>query len=115
MGRPFSKLKMPHFSRTQLITTLTMMMHTVQDNSDMELNRTMALSMFEVILRYYNLFTQAKGDKKLIQTCYNKAKGPKNDPRFAKYVVKFEELTRPPPLRRSARLLKRKPLIQESV
>lgn len=90
-------------------------MHTVQDNSDMELNRTMALSMFEVILRYYNLFTQAKGDKKLIQTCYNKAKGPKNDPRFAKYVVKFEELTRPPPLRRSARLLKRKPLIQESV
>ena len=115
MGRPFSKLKMPHFSRTQLITTLTMMMHTVQDNSDMELNRTMALSMFEVILRYYNLFTQAKGDKKLIQTCYNKAKGPKNDPRFAKYVVKFEELTRPPPLRRSARLLKRKPLIQESI
>ena len=115
MGRPFSKLKMPNFSRTQLITTLTMMMHTVQDNSDMELNRTMALSMFEVILRYYNLFTQAKGDKKLIQTCYNKAKGPKNDPRFAKYVVKFEELTRPPPLRRSARLLKRKPLIQESV
>ena len=115
MGRPFSKLKMPNFSRTQLITTLTMMMHTVQDNSDMELNRTMALSMFEVILRYYNLFTQAKGDKKLIQTCYNKAKGPKNDPRFAKYVVKFEELTRPPPLRRSARLLKRKPLIQESI
>ena len=115
MGRPFSKLKMPNFSRTQLITTLTMMMHTVQDNSDMELNRTMALSMFEVILRYYNLFTQAKGDKKLIQTCYNKAKGPKNDPRFAKYVVKFEELTRPPPLRRSARLLKRKPLIPESV
>ena len=109
------QIKMPNFSRTQLITTLTMMMHTVQDNSDMELNRTMALSMFEVILRYYNLFTQAKGDKKLIQTCYNKAKGPKNDPRFAKYVVKFEELTRPPPLRRSARLLKRKPLIQESV
>jgi hypothetical protein len=86
-----------------------MMLRTVENNLDM------ALSMFEVTLRYYNLFTQAKGDKKLIQTCYNKAKGPKNDPRFAKYVVKFEELTRPPPLRRSARLLKRKPLIQESV
>ena len=95
---------MSNFSRTQLITTLSMMMHTVQDNPDTELNRTMALSMFEVILRYYNLFTQGKGDKKLIQTCYNKAKGPKNDQRFAKYVVKFEELTREPPLRRSRRL-----------
>jgi len=94
---------MPHFSRTQLITTLTMMMHTVQDNSDMELNRTMALSMFEVILRYYNLLNR-EGDEKLIQTCYDKAKGPKNDHRFAKYAVKFEELTRPPPLRRSKRL-----------
>jgi hypothetical protein len=95
---------MPNFSRTQLITTLSMMLHTVQDNPDTELNRTMALSMFEVILRYYNLFTQGKGDKKLIHTCYDKAKGPKNDHRFAKYVAKFEELTRPPPLRRSARL-----------
>ena len=95
---------MPNFSRAQLITTLSMMLHTVQDNPDTELNRTMALSMFEVILRYYNLLTQGKGDKKLIQTCYNKAKGPKNDHRFAKYVVKFEELTRPPPLRRSKRL-----------
>ncbi len=95
---------MPNFSRTQLITTLSMMLHTVQDNPDMELNRTMALAMFEVILRYYNLFTHGKGDQKLIQTCYDKAKGPKNDHRFAKYVVKFEELTRPPPLRRSKRL-----------
>ena len=95
---------MPNFSRAQLITTLSMMLHTVQDNPDTELNRTMALSMFEVILRYYNLFTQGKGDKKLIQTCYDKAKGPKNDHRFAKYVAKFEELTRPPPLRRSKRL-----------
>ena len=94
---------MPNFSRTQLITTLSMMLHTVQDNPDTELNRTMALSMFEVTLRYYNLFTR-KGDKKLIQVCYDKAKGPKNDHRFAKYVAKFEELTRPPPLRRSARL-----------
>ena len=100
---------MPNFSRAQLITTLSMMLHTVQDNPDTELNRTMALSMFEVILRYYNLFTQGKRDKKLIQTCYDKAKGPKNDHRFAKYVAKFEELTRQPPLRRSARLLKRKP------
>jgi hypothetical protein len=45
-----------------------MMLRTVENNLDM------ALSMFEVTLRYYNLFTQAKGDKKLIQTCYNKAK-----------------------------------------
>ena len=95
---------MRKYTRAQLITTLSMMMHTVQDNPDTELNRTMALSMFEVILKYYNLFTQGKGDKKLIQTCYNKAKGPKNDQRFAKYVVKFEELTREPPLRRSRRL-----------
>ena len=95
---------MRKYTRAQLITTLSMMMHTVQDNPDTELNRTMALSMFEVILRYYNLFTQGKGDKKLIQTCYDKAKGPKNDHRFAKYVVKFEELTRKPPLRRSRRL-----------
>jgi hypothetical protein len=94
---------MPNFSRTQLITTLTMMLHTVQDNPDTELNRTMALAMFEVTLNYYNLFTRS-GDKKLIQACYDKAKGPKNDRRFAKYVVKFEELTRPQPLRRSKRL-----------
>jgi hypothetical protein len=61
--------------------------------------------MFEVILRYYNLFTEGCGDKKLIQTCYDKAKqGAKCDHKFAKYVVKFEELARPPPLRRSKRL-----------
>ena len=96
---------MPNFSRTDLITTLTMMMRTVENNLDAELNRTMAIAMFEVTLNYYNLFTQGKGDKKFIQTCYNKAKqGVKSDHKFAKYVVKFEELTRPPPLRRSARL-----------
>jgi len=94
---------MPNFSRTQLITTLSMMLNAVQDNTDMELNRTMALSMFEVTLRYYNLFTQS-GDKRFIQVCYDKAKGPKHDHRFVKYVAKFEELTRPPPLRRSRRL-----------
>ena len=94
---------MRNFTRADLITTLTVMLHTVEDNLDTELNRTMALSMFEVTLRYYNLFTR-KGDKKLIQVCYNKAKEPKNDHRFAKYVAKFEELTRPPPLRRSKRL-----------
>ena len=93
---------MRNFSRTDLITTLTMMMHTVQDNPDTELNRTMALSMFEVTLRYYNLFTQGSGDKKFIQTCYDKAK--EGGPKFVKYVHKFEELTRPPPLRRSKRL-----------
>ncbi len=66
---------MPKFSRTQLITTLTMMLHTVQDNPDTELNRTMAIAMFEVTLNYYNLFTR-KGDKKFIQACYDKAKRP---------------------------------------
>ena len=96
---------MHKYTRAELITTLTMMMHTIENNPDTELNRTMAIAMFEVILRYYNLFTQGKGDKKFIQTCYNKAKqGVKSDHKFAKYVVKFEELTRPPPLRRSARL-----------
>jgi hypothetical protein len=75
----------------------------------------MALSMFEVTLRYYHLLTQGKDDKKLIQTCYNKAKEGKNDHRFTKYVHRFEELTRPPPLRRSRRLLKYKPLILDNV
>ena len=106
---------MRKYTRTELITTLAMMLQTVENNTDMELNRTMAIAMFEVTLSYYNLFTQGKSDKKFIQTCYNKAKGPKNDPRFTKYVHKFEELTKEPPLRRSARLLKRKPLILDNV
>ena len=76
-------------------------MRTVENNLDRELNRTMALSMFEVILNYYNLFSR-EGDKKLIQVCYDKAK--QGGPKFAKYVVKFEELARPSPLRRSKRL-----------
>ena len=99
---------MRNFSRAELISTLSMMLCTVENNPDMEVRKTMALSMFEVTISYYNLLTQGKGDKKFIQTCYNKAKGPKNDHRFTKYVHKFEELTRPPPppLRRSARLLK---------
>jgi hypothetical protein len=95
---------MRKYTRTQLITTLTMMLRTVENNPDIEVCRTMALSMFEVTLSHYHLLTQSIGDNKLIQTCYNKAKERKNDHRFAKYVVKFEELTRPPPLRRSARL-----------
>ena len=96
---------MRKYTRAELLTTLKMMLDSVENNPDTELNRTMAIAMFEVILRYYNLFTQGKGDKKFIQTCYNKAKqGVKSDHKFAKYVVKFEELTRPPPLRRSARL-----------
>jgi len=98
----FSKLKMPNFSRTELITTLTMMIRTVENNPDREVCKTMALSMFEVTLNYYNLLIQKRGDMKLIQVCYDKAK--QGGPRFAKYVAKFEELTRPPPLRRSARL-----------
>ena len=96
---------MRSFSRTELITTLSMMLNAVQDNPDTELNRTMAVAMFEVTLRYYNLFRWGEGDKKFIQVCYDKAKeGAKRDHKFAKYVVKFEELTRPPPLRRSKRL-----------
>ena len=95
---------MRKYTRAELLTTLKMMLDSVENNPDTELNRTMAIAMFEVTLNYYNLFTQGKGDKKFIQTCYNKAKGPKNDPRFTKYVVKFEELTRKPPLRRSKRL-----------
>ena len=93
---------MPNFSRTELITTLTMMIRTVENNPDREVCKTMALSMFEVTLNYYNLLIQKRGDMKLIQVCYDKAK--QGGPRFAKYVAKFEELTRPPPLRRSARL-----------
>jgi hypothetical protein len=93
---------MPNFSRTELITTLAMMLHTVENNTDKEVNRTIALSMFEVTLSYYNLFTQGKGDKKFIQTCYNKAK--EGGPIFVKYVHKFEELIKEPPLRRSTRL-----------
>ena len=95
---------MLNFSRVDLITTLTMMLRTVENNPDMEVRKTMALSMFEVMLSHYHLFSWGKGDKKFIQTCYNKAKEPKNDTRFTKYVVKFEELTRPSPLRRSKRL-----------
>ena len=96
---------MPKYSRTQLITTLYMMLNTIQDDTNKELIKIISVSMFEVILRYYDLFTQGKGDKKLIQVCYDKAKeGAKCDHKFAKYVAKFEELTRPPPLRRSARL-----------
>ena len=94
---------MRNFSRTDLITTLAMMLHTVENNTDTELNRTMAIAMFEVTLRYYNLFTRS-GDKRFMQVCYDKAKGAKNDLRFTKYVHKFEELARPPPLRRSKRL-----------
>src|SRR6056300_1559734 len=95
---------MSKYTRTELITTLTMMLRTVENNPDVEVCRTMALSMFEVTLSHYHLLTQGSGDNKLIQTCYNKAKERKNDSRFIKYVHKFEELTRPPPLRRSARL-----------
>ena len=79
-------------------------MHTIENNPDTELNRTMAIVMFEVTLNYYNLFTQS-GDKRFIQVCYDKAK--QGGPRFAKYVAKFEELIKKPPLRRSARLAKR--------
>ena len=80
------------------------MLDTIQGDTNKELTRTMTVSMFEVILRYYNLFTK-ECDKKLIQVALDKAKdGARCDHRFVKYVAKFEELTRPPPLRRSARL-----------
>ena len=86
---------MSKYTRTELITTLTMMLRTVENNLDVEVCRTMALSMFEVTLNHYHLLTQESGDNKLIQTCYNKAKERKNDSRFIKYVHKFEELIRP--------------------
>lgn len=96
---------MPKYSRTQLITTLSMMLNTIQDDTNKELIKIITVSMFEVMLTYYDLFTQGKGDKKLIQVALDKAKeGAKCDHKFAKYVAKFEELTRPPPLRRSKRL-----------
>ena len=96
---------MRKYTRTQLITTLYMMLNTIQDDTNKELHKIIAMSMFEVILRYYDLFTQRKCDKKLIQVALDKAKeGAKCDHKFVKYVAKFEELTRPPPLRRSARL-----------
>ena len=99
---------MSKYTRTELITTLTMMLLTVENNPDVEVRRTMALSMFEVTLSHYHLLIQESGDKRLIQTCYNKAKERKNDSRFTKYVHKFEELTRPPPLRRSVRLARKR-------
>ena len=99
---------MSKYTRTELITTLTMMLRTVENNTDVEVCRTMALSMFEVTLSHYHLLIQGSGDNKLIQTCYNKAKERKNDSRFTKYVHKFEELTRPPPLRRSVRLARKR-------
>ena len=84
-----------------------MMLRIVENNGDV------ALSMFEVTLDYYNLFTQGEGDKRFIQVCHDKAK--QGGPKYAKYVHKFEELTRPPPLRRSKRLRKYKPLILDNV
>ena len=96
---------MRNFSRTELLTTLKMMLDTIQDDTNKELHKIIAMSMFEVILRYYDLFTQGKGDKKLIQVALDKAKeGAKCDHKFVKYVHKFEELTKEPPLRRSKRL-----------
>jgi hypothetical protein len=77
---------MSKYTRTELITTLTMMLRTVENNPDVEVRRTMALSMFEVTLSHYHLLIQESGDKRLIQTCYNKAKERKNDSRFTKYV-----------------------------
>ena len=96
---------MRKYTRAELLTTLYMMLNTIQDDTNKELHKIIAMSMFEVILRYYDLFTQRKCDKKLIQVALDKAKeGAKCDHKFVKYVAKFEELTRPPPLRRSARL-----------
>lgn len=97
---------MPKFSRDDLITTLKMMLDSVQDITDMEVRRTMALSMFEVTLVNRHFLTQ-QNDQKLIQVCYDKAREREGDPRFTTYVHKFEELIKKPPLRRSARLAKR--------
>jgi hypothetical protein len=49
---------MSKYTRADLITTLTMMLRTVENNPDVEVRRTMALSMFEVTLSHYHLLTQ---------------------------------------------------------
>ena len=97
---------MPQFSRTDLITTLSMILRSVESTSDIDVSRSAARTMFEIILAHYHL-VDLTTDKNLIQAFQNKAK---EVTAFKKYVDKFEELLNPPPppLRRSARLREHK-------
>jgi hypothetical protein len=98
---------MPRFSRTDLITTLSMTLASVESVSDINLHRSAAHTMFEIILAQWH-FINLKTDMELIRMCQHKAK--EGGAEFKKYVDKFEDLLNPPPppLRRSARLRARK-------
>lgn len=100
---------MPHFSRADLITTLGMILRSIERDSELEFNRSAGHTMFEVILEHWHL-VDLKTDRKLIQVCRDKAN--EGGARFKKYVDTFEELLNPPPppLRRSARLRARREL-----
>ena len=94
------------FSRTDLMTTLGMIIRIVESASGIDVHRSVAHTMFEIILAHWHLIN-LKTDKKFIQVCQDKAN---QATAFKKYVDTFEELLNPPPppLRRSARLRARK-------
>ena len=96
---------MTHFTRDDLVTTLGMTLRSVESDANLEVRRSAAQTMFEILLAHYHLI-DLRTDKDFIQVCQDKAKDAEDDPRFTKYVDKFEELLSPPlpPLRRSARL-----------
>lgn len=96
---------MSRFTRDDLVTTLGMTLRSVESVANREVRRSAAQTMFEILLAHYHLI-DLRTDKKFIQVCRDKAKDAGDDPRFTKYVHKFEELLSPPlpPLRRSARL-----------
>lgn len=98
---------MPRFSRTDLLTTLSMTLTSVESVSDIKLHRSAAHTMFEIILAQWHLIN-IKTDGELVRMCQHKAK--QGGAEFKKYVDKFEELLNPPPPppRRSARLRARK-------
>lgn len=98
---------MPRFSRTELLTTLSMTLTSVESVSDIKLHRSAAHTMFEIILAQWHLIN-LETDGELVRMCQHKAK--EGGAEFKKYVDKFEELLNPPPPppRRSARLRARK-------
>ena len=95
-----------------------MTLSSIESDSDKNLHRSAAHTMFEIILAHWHLIN-LKTDSELIRMCQHKAN--EGGVEFKKYVDKFEELINPPPppLRRSKRLankrLKRKPLILDNV
>ena len=98
---------MPQILRTDLITTLGMILRSVESASDKKLHRSAAHTMFEIILAQWHLIN-LETDRELVRMCQHKAK--EGGAEFKKYVDKFEDLLNPPPppLRRSARLRARK-------